>query len=195
MEWQWDNSDPFGNNMANENPTNQGTFTFNLRFPGQYFDKETGLHQNGFRDYDPSIGRYIQSDPVGLLAGINTYTYVSGNPLSYVDPHGLRGISGGICTAINAAYSYYQYHSELDELEEQLATTKFLFKVVSEELDQCSDMKRKNELLKMQYDLLIKLQEQEESIAKERELMSLVDIGQAAATQGICALLYKSPLP
>ena len=87
--WQWDNVDPFGNNMANENPAGAGTFNFNLRFPGQYFDRETNTHQNINRDYDPSIGRYIESDPIGLWAGINTYTYVGGNPISRKDPKGL----------------------------------------------------------------------------------------------------------
>ena len=87
--WQWDNTDAFGNNAPNENPSNLGQFSFNLRFPGQYFDKETSLAYNINRDYDAATGRYIQSDPIGLGGGINTFTYVGGNPLRWSDIFGL----------------------------------------------------------------------------------------------------------
>ncbi|RRD55623.1 RHS repeat-associated core domain-containing protein, partial [Comamonadaceae bacterium OH2545_COT-014] len=67
----------------------QSTIEMNLRFPGQYWDKETGLHQNYFRDYSPARGRYIQFDPIGLWGGINAYGYAYNDPLGYIDPYGL----------------------------------------------------------------------------------------------------------
>lgn len=74
------------------------TVDSSLRFPGQYFDQETNLYYNYFRDYDPSIGRYITSDPIGLRGGINTYTYVENNPLNWIDPFGLVGIASRAAT-------------------------------------------------------------------------------------------------
>ena len=109
LVWKWENTDPFGNNAPNEDPSATGTaFKYNLRFPGQYYDQETGTHYNWNRDYDAATGRYIQSDPIGLDGGINTYAYVKGSPLKYVDPDGLQlvlpmpgpalGGASGTCT-------------------------------------------------------------------------------------------------
>jgi RHS repeat-associated protein len=62
----------------------------NLRFPGQYFDYETGLHYNWHRFYDPETGRYISADPIGMDGGMNLYNYVGGDPVNLTDPEGLQ---------------------------------------------------------------------------------------------------------
>jgi RHS repeat-associated protein len=70
----------------------------NLRFAGQYYDAETGLHYNYYRYYDPQSGRYITSDPIGLEGGLNTYSYVGNNPVFDIDPLGLSAtLLGPIC--------------------------------------------------------------------------------------------------
>lgn len=92
--WQWDQAEPFGNNPADENPSGLGAFDLPLRLPGQYFDKETNNHYNYFRDYDPSLGIYKQSDLSGLRGGLNTYAYGSSNPLRLTDVFGLQAAPG-----------------------------------------------------------------------------------------------------
>jgi len=101
--WQWSYSafgedkptlakNRFGNLETIPNPGTTGIseVKFNLRYPGQYADAESGLFYNGFRTYDPRVGRYTQSDPIGLEGGWNRFGYVGGNPLSYSDPKGLQ---------------------------------------------------------------------------------------------------------
>ncbi|TOA99927.1 type IV secretion protein Rhs [Vibrio parahaemolyticus] len=101
---------------ASYSPFGKATVTteqikFNLRFPGQYYDAETGLHYNWHRYYDPALGRYLQSDRLGLFDGVDTYGYVHGNPLKFIDPTGEFGwvafgaFVGGSLNAIA------QYHS------------------------------------------------------------------------------------
>ncbi len=58
-------------------------------YPGQYYDAETGMHNNWHRYYDPEIGRYITPDPIGLAGGINPYVYTNGDPVNFIDPLGL----------------------------------------------------------------------------------------------------------
>ncbi len=96
--WRWDQQEPFGVNVPDENPSGLGTFEFPLRFPGQYFDRETNQHYNGFRDLDPILDRYGRADPLGVLTTQgptsttklnHLYVYANANPLSSTDPSGL----------------------------------------------------------------------------------------------------------
>jgi RHS repeat-associated protein len=85
-----------------------GTFKYNQRFAGQLYDSHAGLHQNHFRDYDPSTGRCSESDPIGLLGGLNTYGYVSGNPLLGFDPSGLD-----TCVLVTRGFLGFSDHAAL----------------------------------------------------------------------------------
>ena len=118
MVWQWD-GEAFGNTPPNTNPSGLGNLTFNLRFPGQYADSETGLNNNYFRDYDPTTGRYIESDPIGLKGGsASTFIYVANTPLSKSDPFGLlirgTGVTDDQWAAIQAAQQKIQKELEKD---------------------------------------------------------------------------------
>jgi RHS repeat-associated protein len=87
--WRWD-SRPFGNSAPDEDPDGDlNVFSLDLRFPGQYYDAETGLHYNYFRTYDPVTGRYLESDPIGLEGGLNTFSYANNNSLLNADRKGL----------------------------------------------------------------------------------------------------------
>ncbi len=103
-----------GDGFGEEAPTSSTGYVLNLRFPGQYYDAETGTNYNMFRTYEPATGRYLQSDPMGLAGGISTYAAVSSNPLNRIDPDGLRDIFvGGLGDATSGiVQSYYtQYHA------------------------------------------------------------------------------------
>jgi RHS repeat-associated protein len=100
--WEAD-YDPFGD--AHVHPSSH--VVNNFRLPGQYFDPETGLHYNYFRDYHPGVGRYMEPDPIGLKGGINLYAYAFNNPVNVVDPKGEQGIAGIIIGAASGAFAGY----------------------------------------------------------------------------------------
>ena len=106
VAWQWGYSafgdeqptmakNRFANTSLNQSfgTTTVPAVTFNLRYPGQYFDQESNLHYNGHRSYDGKTGRYSQSDPIGLQGGWNKFGYSNQNPLSFTDPSGLLSSS------------------------------------------------------------------------------------------------------
>ncbi len=101
--WRWDH-DVYGNGVPNEDPDGNGlALNFNLRFPGQYYDQETGLLYNWNRYLDTSTGRYVSSDPIGLKGGINTYTYVVEDPVNSVDSNGLIKWTGNVFSFVVSA--------------------------------------------------------------------------------------------
>ncbi|QLQ34304.1 MAG: RHS domain-containing protein [Candidatus Thiothrix singaporensis] len=98
--WKWE-SDAFGSTVPQQDPDGDGKQTIvNLRFPGQYYDAESGLHQNWHRTYDPSLGCYISSDPIGLAGGVNIYGYVLNDPVNLMDLEGnLPSLPQGVVDA------------------------------------------------------------------------------------------------
>ncbi|CAN7320845.1 DUF4157 domain-containing protein [Acidovorax sp. LjRoot118] len=106
VAWQWaysafgDEQPTLGSKRFTNETTNPTTgtttipeVTFNLRYPGQYYDKESNLHYNYFRSYSAERGRYTQADPIGLEGGFNRFGYVEGNSLNNFDYWGLRPLT------------------------------------------------------------------------------------------------------
>ncbi|HEY4210369.1 MAG TPA: RHS repeat-associated core domain-containing protein [Steroidobacteraceae bacterium] len=126
--WTWF-SDPFGTDAANENPSGAGTFKYNLRFPGQLFNGIAGIHQNYFRDFDPAIGRYVESDPIGLRGGISTYAYVGGNPVGNRDPFGLKIVVHGNATDYNTAIAYLGHDPGMTQIIHDLDNSSTVYNI------------------------------------------------------------------
>lgn len=110
--WQG-NYSPFGEVTETIDTVEQ-----NIRFPGQYFEEETGLHYNYFRDYDPTTGRYIESDPIGLDGGVNTFGYGYQNSVSNFDIFGLEVIGRYIKSPSWSDFSFSVTDFEFDWLNE-----------------------------------------------------------------------------
>jgi RHS repeat-associated protein len=135
LRWRWD-PDAFGNGSPSQNPQSLGNFVYNMRLPGQIYSPETGMNQNYFRDYDPAIGRYVESDPrslrehaesliltkrisaplrrddsltnaIQLPFELNPYLYTFNNPVHWVDPTGESGLLGGAIIVSGTCFLMY----------------------------------------------------------------------------------------
>jgi RHS repeat-associated protein len=142
--WEWESA-PFGDTPPMQTST-RGTMALNHRFPGQYFDSATGLHQNMHRDYDPRIGRYIQPDPIGLIGGANLYAYVVANPLSFADYTGLdatvclysgAGTAGHIGIGINSSATVGFYPEDDSSGVRAITGTPAVVKPDTKKPEQC----------------------------------------------------------
>jgi len=103
LVWRW-KSDGFGEALPEQDPDGNGTqVSVHLRFPGQHYEPESGLHQNWMREYMPGYGRYAQADPIGQEGGLNLFSYVESHPTARVDPRGEYGPAGA---AGSAAFNF-----------------------------------------------------------------------------------------
>lgn len=109
----------YGEGVYNDDADGNGRkVTMNVRYPGQYYDAESGLHYNYFRYYDPKLGRYITSDPIGLAGGINTYEYAASDPINYYDENGLDARAAIAICMIQVGLGYYAADSLLHAVDD-----------------------------------------------------------------------------
>jgi RHS repeat-associated protein len=160
LVWRW-KSDGFGEALPEEDVDGDTiAVRVNLRFPGQFYDAESGLHQNWMRDYTPGYGRYAQADPIGLAGGLNTYGYASANPVQVIDPSGEGPITLGVCLLIGGVTTAIQI-ADIFEANRDIQETKDRIDALVEEMKTCSESRNleileeieilKTELIKRRY--------------------------------------------
>ncbi len=107
----------------------------NLRFQGQYYDQETGLHYNRFRYYDPECGRFVSQDPIRLLGGFNTYQYAP-NPIEWIDPLGLAKDSASVGAYKDVGGHHVHAKAAFNDMEDYRKIMNEMFSLGNSWMDQ-----------------------------------------------------------
>jgi RHS repeat-associated protein len=169
------------------------TITNHLRFPGQYYDEETGLHYNLWRYYDSSLGRYLRTDPIDFEGGINLYLYVLNNPKKYFDPEG-RSIIGAILCASYAIYDAYTTIRDVNELTNSMLVcikqVEKLRKMLQDDT-RCPPLtvKEKERII----ELILEYQIMGIELAREKVKTMTYGVGKTIVITAICAAIVIVP--
>jgi RHS repeat-associated protein len=124
--------EPFGAAHVSVGLTSQ-----NLRLPGQEFEADTGRHHNGFRDYVPAWGRYLQSDPIGLAGGVNSFAYALANPVKLVDPTGTNPVLGVLGACI-VGYAVYRAEAAIIDAADAVIEARYTAQGANAYFDACT---------------------------------------------------------